>query len=162
MSRPIKFRGKREDNREWVYGYYCEVEGRHFIIPSFKGNKSGVRAYLHTYKWRDSNKTAISGFVEIDPATLGEFTAPLDKNKVEIYEGDIVKLHTASDCPIMTVEWGGHWEYAGFGLSGEREPRYEGQPKWAWDNINPIYAKKLEVIGTIHENPELLEKAIEE
>ena len=31
--REILFRGKRLDNKEWVYGSYLKLENLHFIVP---------------------------------------------------------------------------------------------------------------------------------
>mgnify|MGYP003405453759 FL=1 len=69
MNREIKFRAQRTDTKEFVYGYYHEVEaeGVGYSYIFWQGNTIPVRA--------DS---------------VGQFTGKLDDNRKEIFEGDIV------------------------------------------------------------------------
>ena len=66
MNRTIKFRGKRIDNGQWVYGFLAED---HYI--------------------NDVNSEDFPS-IEIASETVGQFTGLLDKNGKEIYEGDIL------------------------------------------------------------------------
>ena len=132
--REIKFRGKRIDNGEWVYGYYF-IEERDI--------EDGII-------WRDIPQIQQRygdhyQYFDVIPETIGQYTGLIDKNGREIYEGDIVRI---DDLGIGIVDY----EEGRFAMR-RREERF------CW----PVYCRidhspfVPEVIGNIHENPELLE-----
>jgi hypothetical protein len=78
-------------------------------------------------------------WVYVDSETIGQYTGLKDKNGVKIFEGDIVRINQ-SFIEIGTVEWEG----TAFVLNEMILDYY--------------YRPHIEVIGNIHDNPELLEE----
>jgi uncharacterized phage protein (TIGR01671 family) len=133
MMREILFRGKRLDNGEWV-------EGNAFIPrPSLGGETCIVvqDALFHSFCY------------EVNLETVGQFTGLTDKNGKKIFEGDIVHCTSWTDTANMVVIF----ENGEFRMVlCERFKEYI--PDCGFYAIR-CYAK--EVIGNIHDNPELLE-----
>lgn len=92
-----------------------------------------------------------------------QFTGLLDKNGKEIYEGDIIKWYTDSMWKFGKVYYGRR----GWNISFERaEPTmdekrerqvvFEVQSFWPFYDKRDTETAQLEVIGNIHQNPDLL------
>ena len=133
MQKEIKFRGKHIDTGEWYFGCLLEGEDNIFIRDKVRHEKHGYLTH------------------PVIPETIGQFTGLKDKNGVEIYEGDILidKNNVVKD--IILVLWND--KYAGFTLHCDN---------WACLAFFYEYldVNKVEVIGNIHDNPELLNNLI--
>lgn len=132
MTREILFRGKRKDNGEWTYGYYCPKPYSHFpceatIFPSETIDRD----------WHGER---------VDPSTVGQFTGLCDKNGVRIFEGDIIEYTDGCN------DWLGAVKYDGD--DAQFVVRFIGGDVESFDNL---YSGDCEVLGDIYDSPELLE-----
>ena len=126
--RTIKFRGRRIDNGEWVYGYFVgTTDSVAIIIPFEKVNY-------------DVGYIGESECCYCLPETIGQFTGLYDKNGKEIYEGDIYRYDNPDSINEVSYCAGGG--FAGFDLT----PAIHSENRLL----------DVEVIGNIHDNPELL------
>lgn len=127
MNREIRFRAK-DKHGDWQYG--------HVALVNFYGD-------FHCWKMfnTDQGKEGIA----VDPKTIDQSTGLKDKNGVEIFEGDILFHKLQGKC---VVYYPFNESTASFGLK-----RVVNGFKNTLQDADRLY----EVIGNIHENPELLE-----
>lgn len=139
--REILFRGKRKRDGKWVYGWYCGKT----LTPDMSDTEECSQIIdFNTLYWH-----------VVDPETVGQFTGLADKNGKKIFEGDIV--HVLGNQQVedwKNVNYIGSIAFldAGFcvidGTIEDHAFRRYQLPRLDFD---------LEVIGNIHDNPELLE-----
>ena len=108
-----------------------------------------------------------------EEAELMQFTGLQDKNGVDIYEGDIVKIpcYMFSSKPAYYTNKEVYFAYGMFGVYGNPNIKYyegfrelfttfKGDEQSYISNFGEVYNKRIslvEIIGNIYENPELLE-----
>lgn len=102
-----------------------------------------------SFQWRQINTA--SAWRHYDEVELMQYTGVKDKNGVEIYEGDVYE-DGDSKRHVVTFENGG------FGRAGRFLINYQTNESIVTHEplINDVI-DGCEVIGNIHENPELLE-----
>ena len=163
--REYLFRGKRKDNGEWVEGYY--------LYRGEECNKIGTDVhYIVTHD--------LCGFSwhEVIPETVGQYTGLTDKNGKKIFEGDIIRYADLYDynCYLEcidnlevydNIDLGDIWTidevvygikvgYPAFDLN-ECDFEINGLSELS-ESGQYFY----EVIGNVHDNPEMLNKEAKE
>lgn len=141
--REILFRGKRTYNGEWVESGYCCCDNKSYIVIS-------IRYIPDTRDWDEAdyyeeNPVYKPVFIEVVPKTVGQYTGLTDKNGKKIFEEDIVNFktiaYTFKKCVVKYDE-----QYARFVCIDLNKV---GFPM----DISFVY----EIVGNIHDDPELLE-----
>lgn len=148
MSVTRKFRGKRKDNGEWVEGYLLEQntpEYHCYIVISFKAEQ-------------DNRHTDIleCDIYEIIPETVGQYTGLTDKSGTKIFEGDYIVCRQAIQGNFIDehIEMGYvEMKHGAFGLH-RKQGYYRPFKDW-------LENYEYEVIGNLHDNPELLKGGAE-
>lgn len=142
--REILFRGIWvHGNKEWIEGDLVrDSEGKPHIVD----NKYAVY-------WKGEPIFVCEEECEVIPETVGQYTGLTDKNGTKIFEGDICRFREWSKGDMC---WFGkvHYEHQQFLISGEKNKECESSFVLAMSRFIP---ENIEVIGNIHDNPELLE-----
>lgn len=145
--RTIKFRGKRLDNGEWVYGFLTCYTDKVSVIQHWneKGHLTGYGT---------------------NPELVGQWTGLVDRYGKEIFEGDICKFVILPEeekvKQAKALLYVIQWKNACFGF----KPLFpdlvhaddkEWCPFWDDESGEMWHERYFEIISNIHDNPELME-----
>ena len=128
--REILFRGKPRHSEKWIEGMLTAKGKSIAVIGQFTDNYTSVQCHTN---------------IAVKAETVGQYTGLTDKNGNKIFENDIIRGEY--ETYIIGFEYGafgtvdiGHTDVFPF-----------------CDDAYGINTKEFEVIGNIHDNPELLE-----
>ena len=143
--REILFRGKAANrkaersyrtkykNGDWVYGLLTDAE-----------NFAGFAEMTNT--------NGVSG-IEVDKNTVGQFTGLTDKNGKKIFEGDVLCRENVNGYVLYSTE------FCKFVFCWKRYDKHRPDHFKECGLTDYARFRDLEIIGNIHDNPELLETA---
>ena len=154
--REILFRGERTYNGEWVEGFAIFADNKAFILNNAK---------VEFAKGFNENKLNFV-LIEVIPETVGQYTGLTDKNGKKIFEGDIVEFSSkdyygssekgkvifSNGC--FVIEYVIYDDITSFHRIGEVRKEIDM-------GATHIITYQYEVIGNIHDNPELLKEGAE-
>ena len=147
--RDILFKAKRIDNGEWVEGWLFDdgfIDSKRYFVESI---------VIVDYKGNVYEKFEILGtcFNEVFPETICQYTGLTDKNGNKIWENDVVRSTIKTERKAKVV-------YGDFNCNC-----CHGVYGWTFESIGEYSeicdirrAETVEVIGTIFDNPELMER----
>ena len=129
--REILFRGKRIDNGEWIEGDY-------------RSPWRDVPPHIVCNKILDNKRYA----ADVDPDTVGQYTGLKDKNGKRIFEGDVVQYYGTYALEVFIEN--GHAKIRWFDTATNRKCQE------LFFGYDAEADEECEIIGNIHDNPELI------
>lgn len=118
----------------------------------FRGKRpNGSWNYGRSIRFKQNGEVYIQG-ASVDPQTVGQFTGLRDFHGRNIYDGDIIKITGSNEAKHVAYSD----KEAAFGIQYSDGDFFAS----AFD-ISGISEDCYEVIGNIHDNPELLKGDIE-
>ena len=128
--REILFRGKLTDDSKWVYG--CLLDKIYGAVPAIMSEQSVDDAFNLEFEYD-----------HVQEKTVGQYTGMKDKNGNRIFEGDI--------CKVGNLIYKVVFEYSCWWF------KILSNKVYCCPAFNSHCGEHCEIIGNIHDNPELLE-----
>lgn len=144
----VLFQGRRVDNGEWVEGFLL------------KGNHT----YIATLDAIDYMVVSISGaacveLVEVNPETVGQYVGVFNiPSGKKLFEGNVLRYF---DDEVQVIEWNDDFKrvmlhtYSLFDVKRGRKVVQNFQE--GWSDLEDYPLEKMEYLGRIFDNPELIE-----
>ena len=146
--REILFRGKRTDNGEWVEGHYYKAK--------YCRTDDELYDYITVPHPKEYNEP--SSHYIVNPDTVGQYTGVTDKNGERIFEGDIVKYKDACKFGDNDKMEEAEEQYLCTNIVEFKNGRFFPLPQRCdcEDYFFSYGSYDFEVVGNVHDNPELL------
>lgn len=154
MMREILFRGKCADTGKWYEGQYIHSHKTTYCFEAdYDNDKDDDIHQIVFEKMTDWGLPERHLQIDVIPETVGQYTGLKDKNDKKIFEGDILNVRSYDynyeystkvfyNSHTLCVDvYGQDYDYTAIGFADD-----------IWDDENC----EIEIIGNIHDNPELL------
>ena len=131
--RKTKFRGKKIDTGEWIYGSLLVINDQYYIHSNPHGDLDDI-----DFGW---------AFHQVTEESIGEFTGMVDKFDREIYEKDLLKTYENYTTFVK-------YNCCGFMIEHIGEDVYD--ELLGWFSFKRGYKSKkedFEIIGNLIDNP---------
>ena len=159
--REILFRGKSIDNGEWIEGGYAQIQPPPVCFSNDNDTEPPKICIVAEKGFSDWGLPRQYAMYDVIPSTVGQYTGLTDKNEKKIFEGDIVRTHYANASKADFIEQVvfRSGRFCALYQLPERGKMWAGLA----DGTTHLPQEKVaymawcEVIGNIHDNPELLE-----
>ena len=147
--REILFRGKDPETGKWYEGFYMALsETTYCFKGDYDRHPDNTKHYIVFDSMTDWGLPNQHLRADADPSTVGQYTGLTDKNGKRIFEGDVVKTSDVTHEDVIQIPG----ELFAIELRKGCWTMVCGQN---WDFLETNY-RYVEVIGNIHDNPELL------
>ena len=143
--RDIKFRGMKKDGT-FAYGSLVITDAFVKHMP-----KQHSKTWIVTSAFGNGGWFHLRGRVWVDQETVGQFTGLKCDKGVEIYEGDIVHCYDLENDGFLSQSISGVVEFHGGSFCVKCDKGY-------YNTLAMTCASSVDLVGNIHESPELLNK----
>lgn len=146
--RKYKFRGKSLTNGKWVVGDSIKY------TENASENGTEILTYIGS-RVENARKVGAMKWIPVDPENVGQYSGLLDRHSKEIYEGDVITVR--GDYPRVIL-----WDKVSWAIMPCE--LYNDKHFWVMNIQHPgndwweEFADEMEVIGNVHDNPELLKE----
>ena len=141
--REILFRGKCKDSGKWYEGYYVHLRKTTYCFKEdYDRNPDNDMHQIIFEEMMDWGLPNQHFRGDVLPETVGQYTGLTDKNGNKIFEGDIVRLYLVDGCEEGVIKF------------TDIRCRFMFFTKEGSYSFNKDCV--FEIIGNIHDNPELL------
>lgn len=143
------YRGKIKNGTRWVVGPLLFVEEEPAIYDTTDPESTSVWMYGEAHLW---------GAVPVIPETVGQCIGLTDKNGKNIFEGDIIHYHESDKVYVGIIRFEGYSQSIGLHLGFNVEWVSPDAVNFRQDIRFWAICREISVVGTIHDNPELLKE----
>lgn len=142
----IKFKGKKIDSGEWVYGYLFRSTSDLHVT------KIKLGFYIQVIDM----KTFYHNSFEVNPNSISQFTGLTDVDNIDIYSGDILQEINPRGNKYRIFNVGGGFVINSF--QDELQKLYSGWEALADQQTSGFITSQCRIIGNITDHPHLLTK----